>query len=68
MITADDLRPGQVYKVGNQGMTITPQTVEVKIHWVGPDTVHYTKDGSQCLRNAPLDHFVKILNESGEKK
>lgn len=54
---------GQVLTVGNQGATITPQTIEVTIHWVGPDAVHYYVKGDPKLRETSLDRFLDIVNQ-----
>lgn len=63
MITADDLRPGQVFSVINQGTCITPQTITVTIVWVDTDTVWYRKEYASQPRSTPLDRFLDIVNQ-----
>lgn len=63
MITADDLSPGQMHSVRNQGMAITPRTIIVTIHWVGPNAVHYLKENDPTLHEASLEYFLETINQ-----
>lgn len=51
---------GVTIMVGNQGTGITPQCIEVRIHWVGPNTVHYLVKGDPKMRETSLDRFLDI--------
>lgn len=61
-LTADDLHPGLTLMVGNQGRCITPQTVKVIVHWVGPDAVHYRIEGTAQLAETTIERFLDIAN------
>jgi hypothetical protein len=52
---------GEELTVGNQGTTIAPQSIEVRISWVGPNSVHYYVKGDPKMRETSLDRFLAIL-------
>lgn len=58
-----EIQPGQVFMVKNQGTNITPETIEVVVHWVGPDTVHYYVSGIKELKSTSLERFIEIVSK-----
>lgn len=75
MIKVDDLQPGQVYTVHNQGTNITPISLKVTIHWVGPDAVHYVmgdktkieETSIERIKETSVERFLDILNQQSLK-
>lgn len=62
MIQLGDLEPGKKFTANGQGMTITPQTVEVEVVWVDLWDVHYRKQGSPEVHQTPKARFLEIVN------
>lgn len=62
IITADDLMPGQEFFAKNQGRGIAPIAVKVKVHWVGPNAVHYKLIGSEEIKETAIERFLEIIN------
>lgn len=63
MVTIDDLQQGQVYTARNQGTSITPTSLKVTIHWVGPNSVHYLIEGSPEISETSVERFLSIVNQ-----
>jgi hypothetical protein len=63
MITVHDLEPGQRHVVKGQGTAITPRTLVVTVHWIGPEAVHYLTEGDSTIKETSLERFLSILNQ-----
>lgn len=68
-VLIEDLAPGQVYTVRNQGTQLTPRSLAVRVHWVGPDRVHYqlardlNSEFTPEIKETPIERFLEIVNQ-----
>lgn len=55
------IEAGKTYTAYRQGTAITPATKQVKVVWIEGDSVHYRLEGSDVVKQTPLDRFIEII-------
>lgn len=53
---------GQTYVARNQGMLITPRSIDVTVIWIDGDHVHYRREGESEVRQTPRERFAEIVD------
>ena len=55
------IEKGKTYKAHNQGMNITPQTIDVHVVSVSETDVYYRKENSPIVHQTSLERFIEIV-------
>nr|WP_250808263.1 hypothetical protein [Neorhizobium tomejilense] len=63
-VTPLSLEVGQIFRVGGQGVTITPKTVQVEIVWLEEGHVHYRIVGETAVKQTPQARFLEIVGKN----
>lgn len=52
---------GKTYRARGQGMSITPETIDVHVVWISDSDVHYRKGDESTLHQTPIERFLAIV-------
>jgi hypothetical protein len=58
------LIPGAIIKIHNQGVNITPHSVDVAIVWVNDTDVWYCVEGTFEVKQTSIERFKEIMAQA----